>query len=978
MNALMSERPSTSGQHCATSAARRPAAAPILLALALLMSSALPVMAQSGVVVGRVLDGRTQTPISAAQITIPGTGIGALTGGNGNFTLVNVPVGTHQVRSERLGYSTAEATATVEAGQTVQINLTMDEQALALDELVVTGAAGASRRREVAHGVAEVNMANVVEPIVSTDALLQGRVTGLEIFEAGGGAGVGSRVRLRGVMSVGMSNRPLIYVDGVRIMSEPYPPNNPPAGRFGRGNNLDPSPLSDINPNDIERIEVVKGAAATTLYGTEASAGVIQIFTKRGSTGAAVWTAQIDQGLAMARPWGTPEEPYIYMEPFLRKGLQQNYSLSVGGGTERARYFVSAALEDEEGYLVDPRPEGERPAHKNGGDGLEGIMLRANLSAQILDDLNLDFTSTYRRRHIYNFAHGNDHVSLPQNVMRGEYNYVGSADPMVIAGLLDKEMDTWIDRYITGITFNHTPASGLSNRLTIGYDQATSEARHLHPFGYVLESEGQLSNNTFRHTTLTFDYVSNYRRAFGDDALVTLSGGAQSTASETRNLMGDASSFPGPGVPTLDAGAIQLTFEERIRVINAGFFLQAMFGWKDRYFLTVGTRIDGNSAFGENFGLQTYPKASFSYVMSDEDFWPESWGTIRLRTAYGHAGRAPGAFDAVRTWDPVGWGNQVAFFPRNVGNPDLGPERTAELEIGGEWATVNGRLSVDVSHYRATVTDALFPVRQIPSLGFGGSQLENVGEFKGWGTEVSINSTPIEDLGFLRAWDLGLSIATNHTEVVEMGEETDLGVGGGGRIMVGHPIPVIRRDQILNRDEVAAPIIEEDVIKGPNNPTLTLGLSTSLRLPAGVLLSARGEYKGGHYIRDFQGASLSRGAPMPTCTQAHAYLAAGQAESLTAWERMQCIPVNYDGDFLWFEADHFKLRELSIQAPIPVPGTNQAALTVSARNFWTWKKDLMVGDPDIGGQGGSESFTHIMTEHVPAPGVITASIRVTF
>src|SRR5690606_6653367 len=270
----------------------------------------------------------------------------------------------------------------------------------------------------------------------------------------------------------------------------------------------------------------------------------------------------------------------------------------------------------------------------------------------------------------------------------------------------------------------------------------------------------------------------NYRREFGSDAVATFSAGAQSTTSETRNLMGDASDFPGPGVPTLDAGAIQLTFEERIRVINAGFFAQAMFGWKDRYFLTVGTRVDGNSAFGENLGLQTYPKASLSWVLSDESFFPESWGTVRLRSAYGHAGRAPGAFDAVRTWDPVGWGSQVAFFPRNVGNPDLGPERTAEWEFGGEWATVGGRISLDVSHFRATVSDALFPVRQIPSLGFTESQLENVGELKGWGTEVTLNTTPIQELGFVRGWDLGLTVSTNHTEVVDMGEETDLGVGG--------------------------------------------------------------------------------------------------------------------------------------------------------------------------------------------------------
>src|SRR5690606_31361947 len=162
----------------------------------------------------------------------------------------------------------------------------------------------------------------------------------------------------------------------------------------------------------------------------------------------------------------------------------------------------------------------------------------------------------------------------------------------------------------------------------------------------------------------------------------------------------------------------RLGFEERERVTNAGFFGQAVFDLHNRYFLTVGARVDGNSAFGEDFGLQTYPKVSASYIISDEAFWPASLGSTKLRAAWGQSGRAPGAFDAVRTYDPVGWGTDPAFVPLNVGNANIGPERTSELELGFETAQFNDRLTADFTWYRRKTTDALFEVRQIPSLGF--------------------------------------------------------------------------------------------------------------------------------------------------------------------------------------------------------------------------------------------------------------------
>ena len=173
------------------------------------------------------------------------------------------------------------------AGEYGHADFVMRAQALALDAIVVTGTASAARNREIGNSVSQIDMAKVQMPSANIGQLLQGRTTGMTVMPSSAMAGSGSMIRLRGNVSVTMSNQPLIYVDGVRIRSDGYQRNVPPTGSDLRSGNDVASPLNDINPNDIERVEVIKGAAAATLYGTEAAAGVIQIFTKSGRTGRA-------------------------------------------------------------------------------------------------------------------------------------------------------------------------------------------------------------------------------------------------------------------------------------------------------------------------------------------------------------------------------------------------------------------------------------------------------------------------------------------------------------------------------------------------------------------------------------------------------------------------------------------------------------------------------------------------------------------
>ncbi|MEZ4415966.1 MAG: TonB-dependent receptor, partial [Gemmatimonadota bacterium] len=394
-------------------------------------------------------------------------------------------------------------------------------------------------------------------------------------------------------------------------------------------------------------------------------------------------------------------------------------------------------------------------------------------------------------------------------------------------------------------------------------------------------------------------------------------------------------------------------------------------------------RVDGNSAFGQDLGLQAYPKVSASWVVSDEDFWNDSYGQLKLRAAWGQSGRAPGAFDAVRTYDPVGWGGDPAFFTRNVGNSELGPERTAELEFGFDASFWDNRLSIEYTHYNQHTTDALFNVRQVPSLGFLGSQLENVGELKNRGHELGFNVAAIQGESF--GWDIGGSVYTNDSEVAVLPSEVpSFSLGGFGWVVEGQPIPVIQARCVTNRGQAADPIIDNECNFGPNQPTLTINGNTSFSLPAGMSLTMRGEYQGGHYIANgAAGAAISRSVRWPGCFEAYRIDETQGRAAVPAELKALCFGAPFRDDYTIDKADFFKIREVTLSMPVPerllVAGASSATLTFSGRNLWRWvNSEWGTLDPEMGNNGGFDEQVRSLLEHIPAPAVYTMSLRLSF
>jgi TonB-dependent starch-binding outer membrane protein SusC len=296
-----------------------------------------------GRVIGRVVDARTSAPLSSARVFVVGTQIGALTNADGRYELPGVESGTHEVRAQRIGYRISTQTVVVPSSEAATVDFGLGQEALALEQVVVTGTSSQARRREVGNSITQINLASVAEPTKTVETLLQARVPGMTVHFGGATIGQGATIRVRGNVSLSQSNQPLVYVDGVRQTANNYPRNFSQGGSTFNAAQVQASPLADIGPDNIERVEVIKGAAAATLYGTEAAAGVIQIFTKHGTAGKTAFTFQTNQGISWLRPYGSDVRPLLNMEPWLKKAYGHSEALSVSGAAVRSSTTSRAA-----------------------------------------------------------------------------------------------------------------------------------------------------------------------------------------------------------------------------------------------------------------------------------------------------------------------------------------------------------------------------------------------------------------------------------------------------------------------------------------------------------------------------------------------------------------------------------------------------------------------------------------------------------
>ena len=957
------------------------------LLCAALLALAPPLAAQTGNIRGRVTVEGTGRPLGAATVSVVGTTIGAQTNDAGEYRLANVPAGPRTVRVQRLGFSPGTSPVTVEAGQTATLDFVIREAPVSLEQVVVT-ATGDVRRKEVTNSMATISLTQIENaPLVNTQQLLAAQTPGVTVLSNSGQPGAGGVIRLRGTNSISQGNNPVIYVDGVRI----YSGDTPTVPNARQTTN----PFNDIKAEDIERVEVVKGAAATTLYGTEASGGVIQIFTKRGRSGAPQWKVEVVGGtndLGYLDMDGDPTVVYLKncrgpelygldvvttsstfgqqirfedatcpsSGKWIRTGAIQRYSASVSGGTELTRYFLSTNVDDEEGAL-------ETSRNRTGG-------FRGNFSFRPFPSLELSLSPSYQRANVNWVPDGNLANGFLLNVARGTAgNYRGSGCSTSVtvcmnnAAALTIQTTTKRDHFISGFGLNYNPIDAWTNRLTVGFDYSSSENRSIIPFGHLRNQVGQLSQGDWNRQFVSVDYASTYKKDFGGSFTTSSSFGGQVFQDNLNSTSVTADEFSGPGQPVLTSAARRTVGSDtRRKVVNAGLFFQEQVGWRDRAFLTAGLRIDGNSAFGEDFGLQTYPKLGLSYVLSDHDFWPKTIETFKLRAAIGESGKAPGAFDAVRTWDPIaGDEAKPGFSPNQIGNEKLGPERTREMEVGFEASAFAGRHSVDVTYFDTRTLDALIQVRYPPSQGFLNRQLENVGEIHNRGLEARA------EVGLIRGakvdWRGRLNVTRLKSEATDLGDEPLIAAGGSfTEVRVGYPVTSLFARKVTNAGKFEAPIISTDnQFYGPTFPDKIYGIGSSLTLWDRLTLDGLGEFQlGGYNINyvGYQNALRGNWRPCYAIQLKMVQAIKGNASALNdvnALDRVRCaVDRTQQYSDSWIEkADFFRLRYLTATYRLPqrvLPrGMQGATLTLSGRNLF-YSSDYSGLDPESADQADSQ------------------------
>ena len=262
----------------------------------LFAASGLAAQAATGSVAGRVIDTRSGLGLGGTTVEVEGTRVAAVTAADGRYRLAAVPAGSQVVLARRIGYASLRRTVTVTAGQQVTADFAMDASAFSLDEVVVTGTAGGEQRRTLGNAVAIIDAATAMERSAAPDlsALLSSRSPGAIITPGSGRIGAGPTIQIRGRSTLSLSSEPIVYIDGVRVNNAVN--QGPQGGFLGAQNAGVANRLNDINPDDIESIEIIRGPAASTIYGTEAANGVIQVITKKGVSGAARWTVSLERG----------------------------------------------------------------------------------------------------------------------------------------------------------------------------------------------------------------------------------------------------------------------------------------------------------------------------------------------------------------------------------------------------------------------------------------------------------------------------------------------------------------------------------------------------------------------------------------------------------------------------------------------------------------------------------------------------------
>lgn len=842
---------------------------------------------------GIVTDGAGK-PIASLTVQLKNAKAGTSTGNDGTYLLnADLKPGNYTLIFSGVGYRSQEKSLVIGAVGTYTVDAQLEESISKLDEVVVTGTSQGTTRRQLGSYISTVNAAELSKGSTGNVlAALQGKTAGAQVSQNSGDPAGGISVKLRGISTISGSTDPLYIIDGVIVDNSTTRVTNADPSYAG-GNfvgTVGQNRLVDINPADIERVEVLNGAAAAAIYGSRANAGVVQIFTKRGSSGAPVVNfstsinsnslrKQLKVNEASTKFGGdpavqtqtiltpsitstTPVSRYNYQDYIFRTGIGTDNTISVSGGRDKTKYYTSASYFFNQGII------------RNTDFGRYSF--RLNLDQTLASWASFNVTMNY----IYDKSHekpdGNTFFSPTNSVtIIGNYYDIrkrdafgnllavgerGRVNPVSVIEDFKQQQQT--SRIITGAGLKLTPVKNLTIDYRAGIDNySTDGTTFIPPFAYNVSlafygggasldptQNGYASAGTNTSFLINHDLNATYNLSIGNDISSVTQVGYSQQYQRAHYSLQQGRGLP-PYVQTVSGASTAIPgSDQRTELSISGEYVQQNFKYRNQLFLTGALRVDGSSVFGPGQRNQVYSKLSGSYVLSGTDYWDKLgvskwWNLFKLRAAYGESGNLTGipAYGRFNTYIASAFVGSSSFEGQSTyTNPNVKPERQKELEIGTDLAFLDNRIGVNVNYYRKRVNDLLISRLIAPTNGYT-ALLDNIGSLQNNGYEVVLNLVPVKTKDF--RWDLTAIYNHNENKALNIGQSLLLYNTNGGApvaIIGGQPIGVFygtffatdaQGGQLKNASGI--PTIESGIQNGPLSYTTQRG---SNGLPTGTAL----------------------------------------------------------------------------------------------------------------------------------------------
>ena len=977
------------------------------LLLALCLGAAAPrhAQAQTRTVTGTVTDVESNEPLRGAQLTVKGQPqIGALARDNGTFS-INVPTTDIVLVVRRIGYPQREVPV---SASTSNVEIRLRRDVLKLDQIVVTGQASSISRKNLANSVASVDAEDLTKvPAASIEHALQGKIAGAQIQQNTGAPGGGNRIRLRGTSSILGNASPLYVVDGVIVSDVAIDPGTNRVSRASGATAITASGqenpvnrIADMNPDDIENIEVLKGAAAAAIYGSKASGGVIMITTKKGRVGRAQFSLRQGLGtsqlsyhegsrkfttLAQAQAafgtrtpefWATawtPNNQFDYEKLiFGETPLNYETSISVSGGADNTRYFVSSLLKRDEGIVKNTFADKKS--------------LRANLDQNFGSRWTLSATTGLVRNSGDRGLFGNDNAgnSIYYTITKlpsfydfrpkgdGTYpiNPFYPSNPFETIDKFQNREVVW--RSMSSARLAAEALNNSTNQLRFiaqgGVDVFNQADDIYSPPSLQYEDDDGRLGTAISGSAQNIQYNINLNGVHvwtpGSWLSLTSQLGTQYEVRNQEIIRTVGENLLG-GLATPDAGTIRDIDNNKFAVYDYGLFAQTEALMYDRLLLTAGMRADRSSNNGDVGKIYYFPKAAASYRFPG--LKPGLVDELKLRVAYGETGNQPQygqKFTSLNSGSIGGLGGITLGGTR--GFSDIRPERQRELEGGADLAMFSNRANLELTGFSRNISDLLITRTLAPTTGFS-SEVYNGASMRVNGFEAILNAFPIQGPRNGITWNTRVNFAMNRSEItklpvapflisapqvgairIEQGKSATTLVGND-TVAVAGTCPAKPVDPTVCASRKVGDVVA--VYMGDGNPDFTAGLGNEIRWRGFSLYGMFERQQGGMLAagtwRHFDLGQNSRDydAPSPDPTKT---LGKWRTDTYLRLTRIYYQDVSY-----------WKLRELTLSYDLPqkqldrfLRGASNGRLILSGRNLVTWT-NFRGGDPDFSNFGGT-------------------------